>query len=109
MDVAGDALSLVVIDKLPFASPQDPLVAARIRRLEERGEDPFSSYQLPAAAIALRQGFGRLIRTRADRGIVAILDKRISQRAYGRAFLASLPEAPRYDDLARLADRWLEI
>jgi ATP-dependent DNA helicase DinG len=91
VDVAGESLSLVIIDKLPFANPQDPLTAARIEQLRSRGEEPFQKYQLPAAAIALRQGFGRLIRTRQDRGIVAILDPRISGRRYGKSFLASLP------------------
>ncbi|WP_095992643.1 ATP-dependent DNA helicase [Cystobacter fuscus] len=93
VDVPGDALSLVIIDRLPFASPGDPLVAARIRQLEARGEAPFGGYQLPQAALALRQGFGRLIRTRADRGIVALLDRRIVTKSYGRSFLASLPPA----------------
>jgi ATP-dependent DNA helicase DinG len=68
-------------------------VAARIRQLEARGEEPFGGYQLPQAALALRQGFGRLIRTRADRGIVALLDRRIVTKSYGRSFLASLPPA----------------
>lgn len=93
VDVPGDALSLVIIDRLPFASPGDPLVAARIRQLEARGEEPFGGYQLPQAALALRQGFGRLIRTRADRGIVAMLDRRIVTKSYGRSFLSSLPSA----------------
>jgi ATP-dependent DNA helicase DinG len=95
VDVPGDALSLVVIDKLPFASPQDPLVAARVSRLEKMGQEPFSAYQVPQAAIALQQGFGRLIRTRQDRGIVAILDRRMTTKGYGRAFLRSLPPARR--------------
>ncbi len=93
VDVPGSALSLVIIDKLPFASPGDPLVAARIDQLRERGIEPFGAYQLPEAAIALRQGFGRLIRTADDRGIVAILDRRIRTKAYGRAFVRSLPPA----------------
>ncbi len=95
VDVPGAALSLVIIDKLPFASPGDPLVAARIDAHRARGEDPFSAYQVPDAAIALRQGFGRLIRTRSDRGVVALLDRRVTSRAYGRAFLASLPKMRR--------------
>jgi ATP-dependent DNA helicase DinG len=102
VDVPGDALSLVIIDKLPFASPGDPRVAARIDLLHERGEDPFSSYQLPGAAIVLRQGFGRLIRSSRDRGIVAILDPRLHSRRYARAFLASLPPARRIADLGQL-------
>jgi ATP-dependent DNA helicase DinG len=102
VDVPGDALSLVIIDRLPFASPGDPVVAARIRQLEAREQDAFTGYQLPQAALALRQGFGRLIRTRADRGIVAMLDRRIVTKAYGRAFLASLPPALRLDDVEAL-------
>jgi ATP-dependent DNA helicase DinG len=93
VDVPGDALSLVAIDKLPFASPQEPLVEARIDRLRSRGEDPFDSFQLPQAALALKQGFGRLIRHANDRGIVAVLDSRLSRRAYGRRFIESLPPA----------------
>jgi ATP-dependent DNA helicase DinG len=102
VDVPGEALSLVIIDKLPFASPGDPRVAARLERLRERGEEPFATYQLPAAAIALRQGFGRLIRSSRDRGIVAILDPRLHSRPYARAFLASLPPAVRVREIARL-------
>ncbi|HYR18167.1 MAG TPA: ATP-dependent DNA helicase [Myxococcales bacterium] len=91
VDVQGDALSLVVIDKLPFASPGEPLVQARIEQLRAVGEDPFSAFQVPEAALALKQGFGRLIRSAQDRGIVALLDPRIAGRAYGRRFLSSLP------------------
>ncbi len=105
VDVPGDALSLVIIDRLPFASPGDPLVAARIKQLESKGEEPFDSYQVPQAALALRQGFGRLIRTQSDRGIVALLDRRIVTKNYGRAFLGSLPPAKRLDDL-RALDAW---
>jgi ATP-dependent DNA helicase DinG len=105
VDVPGEALSLVIIDRLPFASPGDPVVAARMRQIEERGESPFDSYQLPQAALALRQGFGRLIRTQADRGVVALLDKRILTKRYGRFFLASLPPARRVQSLEEL-ERW---
>ena len=91
VDVQGDALSLVVIDKLPFASPGEPLVQARIEQLRSEGEDPFSAFQVPEAALALKQGFGRLIRSAKDRGIVALLDPRIAGRSYGRRFLSSLP------------------
>lgn len=104
VDVPGEALSLVVIDKLPFASPTDPVVAARIRRIEEAGADPFSTYQLPEAAISLRQGFGRLIRTKDDRGIVAILDRRLHTRPYGRMLLRSLPKAQRLQTVQHLRD-----
>ncbi|WP_223638851.1 ATP-dependent DNA helicase [Corallococcus sp. EGB] len=105
VDVPGDALSLVIIDRLPFASPGDPLVAARIRQIQARGEEPFDQYQLPQAALALRQGFGRLIRTQADRGIVAMLDRRIVTKGYGRVFLSSLPAAKRMEDTTELS-RW---
>lgn len=94
VDVPGEALSLVVIDRLPFAPPGDPVVAARLRALEAEGRDGFSELQVPAAALALRQGFGRLVRTREDRGLVAILDRRLVTKGYGRAFLATLPRAP---------------
>ncbi len=105
VDIAGEALSLVIIDKLPFASPADPVVAARIEQLKDRGREPFGEYQVPQAALALRQGFGRLIRTRKDRGIVAVLDWRLTTKAYGRAFLESLPRCPRTGDRA-VIERW---
>ncbi|MBS2020804.1 MAG: ATP-dependent DNA helicase [Deltaproteobacteria bacterium] len=92
VDVPGDALSLVVIDKLPFASPGDPLTAARIDRLRAQGQDAFNGWQVPHAAISLKQGFGRLIRTASDRGIVAICDPRVWQKGYGRVFLQTLPK-----------------
>ena len=91
VDVPGEGLSLVVIDKLPFASPGEPIVAARIERLRADGEDAFYGYQVPQAALALKQGFGRLIRSATDRGIVAVLDGRMTRKAYGRLFVASLP------------------
>ena len=107
VDVPGEALSLVVIDKLPFAPPGDPVVAARLRSAEARGRDGFSDLSVPAAALALKQGFGRLIRTRRDRGIVAVLDRRLLTRRYGRAFLATLPPAPVLRSVAE-ARRWWE-
>lgn len=106
VDVQGEALSLVVIDKLPFASPSDPLVAARVRNIEERGGNGFSEYQVPAAAIALKQGVGRLIRHRDDYGIIAILDSRLTTKPYGRRFLKSLPPLRRSSDLDDLAGWW---
>ena len=107
VDVPGEALSLVVIDRLPFAVPDDPLTAARIHRLREDGADPFGAYQVPRAALALQQGFGRLIRTRSDAGIVALLDGRILRKSYGATLLASLPrDCPRTESLADVASFW---
>jgi ATP-dependent DNA helicase DinG len=107
VDVPGDALSLVVIDKLPFAPHTDPLVAARMQAAAEAGHDPFAAIQLPAAAIALKQGFGRLIRRRDDRGIVAILDGRVVTRGYGRVFLDTLPQGlPRSSALEQVRRWW---
>lgn len=94
VDVAGEALSLLVIDKLPFAAPGDPLVEARCERISAAGGDWFMEYALPSAVLQLRQGFGRLIRGHADRGVVAVLDPRLRTKGYGRAFLASLPDCP---------------
>jgi ATP-dependent DNA helicase DinG len=107
VDVPGEALSLVVIDRLPFAPPGDPVVAARLRALEESGRDGFSELSVPAAALALRQGFGRLIRHRTDRGLVAVLDRRLLTKGYGRAFLATLPRCPLLRTVEE-ARRWWE-
>ncbi len=107
VDVPGEALSLVVIDRIPFAVPDDPLTAARIDRIREQGGDPFNTFQLPRAALALKQGFGRLIRSRADTGIVAILDGRLARRHYGATLLASLPrDCPRTESIEDVAAFW---
>jgi ATP-dependent DNA helicase DinG len=103
VDVPGESLSLVVIDKLPFQVPGDPLVEARCERLAADGVEPFLGYQLPAAVLALRQGFGRLIRGHGDRGAVAILDGRVRTRAYGEAFLSALPRCPRVGTIDEVA------
>ncbi len=99
VDVAGEALSCVIVDKLPFTSPSDPITSARIDAIRARGGEPFSEYQVPLAILALQQGLGRLIRHRADRGVLAILDPRLRTKGYGRRFLASLPPAPVVHDL----------
>ncbi len=91
VDVPGEQLSLVIIDKLPFAAPSDPVVEARIRTIREQGGNPFYDYQIPQAALALKQGFGRLIRSRSDRGVLALLDNRITKQRYGQVFFDSLP------------------
>lgn len=100
VDVAGEALSLVVIDKLPFAAPDDPVLNAQLERLREAGADPFLDWQLPAAAIALKQGAGRLIRDIHDRGVLMLCDPRLSRKGYGKRLLRSLPPMPRTDQLA---------
>ena len=104
VDVAGDALSCVVIDKLPFASPGDPITSARIEAITTRGGDAFGEYQVPLAILALLQGLGRLIRHRQDRGVLALLDPRVRTKGYGARFLASLPPAPVVRDLEQIAE-----
>jgi len=93
VDIPGEALTAVIIDKLPFFVPDDPLESARMEAMKQRGENPFVQYQVPRAVIALKQGLGRLMRHKKDRGILAILDSRIYKRAYGKTFLKSLPPA----------------
>jgi ATP-dependent DNA helicase DinG len=104
VDVRGDALALVVIDRLPFAAPEDPLLKARLEGIRRRGGNPFQDFQLPQAVLALKQGFGRLIRDRSDRGVVAICDPRLRTRGYGRSFLAALPPARRVTSEAEAVD-----
>ena len=102
VDVRGEALSCVIIDRLPFASPGDPVVQARIESLRQRGEDPFRCYQLPQAVITLKQGVGRLIRDVTDRGVLMLCDPRLLSKFYGRVFLDSLPPMPRTRNLERV-------
>jgi ATP-dependent DNA helicase DinG len=104
VDVRGEALSVVIIDKLPFASPGDPVLQARIDALRASGGNPFFEYQLPQAVIALKQGAGRLIRDVTDRGVLVVCDRRLLSKSYGRVFVDSLPPFRRtreLDDVVR--------
>jgi ATP-dependent DNA helicase DinG len=103
VDVVGEQLSCVIIDKLPFASPGDPITAARIDAITAAGGDAFSEYQVPLAILTMLQGLGRLIRHRTDRGVLAVLDPRLRTMGYGRRFLASFPPAPISQDLGDIA------
>lgn len=104
VDVRGEALSCVIIDKLPFASPEDPVLHARCEALEQAGRNPFLEYQLPNAVIALKQGAGRLIRDEHDRGVLVLCDPRLLNKGYGKVFLASLPPMPLTRKLANVED-----
>jgi len=108
VDVPGRALRLVVLEKVPFAVPTDPIVRARAEVLEAEGKNAFMDFHVPAAAIALKQGFGRLVRTRRDIGIVALLDERVHKKGYGRILLDALPPAARTDDLGSVRSFWSE-
>ena len=103
VDVQGEALSCVIIDKLPFASPNEPIVEARIEHLRNQAADPFMTYQVPSAVITLKQGLGRLIRSKRDTGILCLLDSRILTKQYGRIFLESLPRFPIVRDVNHIA------
>jgi ATP-dependent DNA helicase DinG len=103
VDVPGEQLSCVIVDRLPFAVPSDPIVAARVAALQEDGRNAFAEFQVPQAVLALKQGFGRLIRTKTDRGVLALLDNRIQRMAYGKIFLESLPKYRMARDLAEVS------
>lgn len=102
VDVQGESLSCVIVDRLPFAPPDDPVVSARLERLKSQGKEPFYSFQVPMAVIALKQGLGRLIRTRSDKGVLCILDIRILTKQYGRIFRNSLHDSPLHRDMSAL-------
>jgi len=107
VDVPGEQLSCVIIDKLPFAVPNDPVVNARIESIRQAGGNPFYEYQIPQAAIALKQGFGRLIRSKTDRGVLVLLDNRITKQRYGQVFFDSLPDyrfTTRLEDVEKFFD-----
>lgn len=108
VDVPGDALSMVIIDRLPFTPPGEPLQAARMEAVRASGDEPFGDFQVPQAALALRQGFGRLIRTATDRGVVALGDVRVLTKRYGQAFLGSLPPAGRFERFAAVRAWWAQ-
>jgi ATP-dependent DNA helicase DinG len=108
VDVPGEALSLVIIDKLPFDRPTDPIIEAKLEYMRDRDQNPFYRYQLPRAVITLRQGLGRLIRSQSDRGVLAVLDSRIRQKQYGRVFLRSLSHFAFTDNLQDVADFFRE-
>jgi ATP-dependent DNA helicase DinG len=107
VDVPGEQLSCVIVDRLPFAVPSDPILAARVRALQDEGRNPFAELQIPQAVLALKQGFGRLIRTKTDRGVLALLDTRIQRMPYGKIFLESLPNYGRTNELSEV-ERFLK-
>jgi len=102
VDIPGESLSLVVIDKLPFEVPSDPVIMARVNRVRAAGGNPFFDFQVPRAVLGLRQGVGRLMRRGSDRGVMAVLDVRLFSKGYGRRFLRSLPPSPLCRDLAEV-------
>ena len=104
VDVQGEQLSCVIIDRLPFAVPNDPIVMARVKAIETAGGNGFFDYQIPRAVIALNQGFGRLIRSTADRGVLALLDPRIQRSRYGKVFLDSLPPYTITSDIGKVRE-----
>lgn len=108
VDIAGEALSLVVIDKLPFDPPDDPVHEARVAQMKAAGENWFGTYVLPQAVLRLKQGLGRLLRTREDRGVMAILDSRLYSKGYGRLVLNALPPARRTSNLRDVEEFFAE-
>ena len=103
VDVSGESLSCVIIDKLPFEVPSDPVLQARVRSISDNGGNPFFDLQVPRAILSLRQGVGRLMRSATDRGVIAILDVRLFSKGYGRIFIKSLPPSPVVRSLKELS------
>jgi ATP-dependent DNA helicase DinG len=108
VDVRGEALSCVLIDKIPFASPGDPVLEARINNLRERGGNPFRSIQIPSAVIQLKQGIGRLIRDEQDHGVLILCDPRLLNKPYGKVFMRSLPAMPITQDINQVEDFFVQ-
>ncbi len=108
VNVPGESLSCVIIDKLPFEVPSDPVIMARINRIKDEGGNPFYDFQIPRAILALRQGLGRLMRSKSDRGLLAIMDIRLYSKGYGRLFLKSLPQSPIIRTIAEAVDFFME-
>ena len=102
VDIPGESLSLVIIDKLPFEVPTDPVIMARINRVRAAGGNPFFDFQVPRAILSLRQGVGRLMRSTSDRGVIAVLDVRLFTKGYGRHFIKSLPPSPLFRDIKQV-------
>ena len=109
VDVAGDALSAVIIDKLPFSAPDDPVLEARLEAVRLRGGNPFMDEQVPSAVISLKQGVGRLIRTFEDRGVLMMGDTRLVNKPYGKVFINSLPPFPRTREISDVQDFFAEV
>jgi ATP-dependent DNA helicase DinG len=109
IDMPGDALQLLVIDKLPFTPPDDPVQQARSKELENRGKSPFNALHLPQAAVVLRQGAGRLIRRESDRGVLVVCDVRLNQMGYGRQLVAALPPMRRLQESQEFVQALLAI
>ena len=109
VDVPGESLSCVIIDKLPFEVPSDPVIQARVEAISAAGGKPFFDFQIPRAVLSLRQGVGRLMRASNDRGLIAIMDVRLFSKGYGRTFVASLPPSPVVRSMDKVTEFFLDI